>query len=104
MLSKSTKRINYRIYPARAFHGSFAGKVRVDSVNRSGNIVTTNMTIIMTDRMSATSGTRAPPSSGGYGKNPKAIYTKENPYGNNGQFRTITVNYNMTISVSKRIR
>jgi RHS repeat-associated protein len=90
--------------PARAFHGSFAGKVTVDSVTRSGNIVTTNMTIIMTDRMSATSGTRAPPSSGGYGKNPTAIYTKENPYGSNGQFRTITVNYNMNVSITKRIR
>lgn len=88
--------------PARAFHGSFAGEVKVNSVYKNKDVQVTNMTIIMTDRMTATSGTRAPPSAGGYGKNAKAIYTKENPYGPNGQFKTITVNYNMTISVIRK--
>lgn len=85
--------------PARAFHGSFAGRIEVNSVITVGNLVTTNMTLIMTDYMTATSGTRASGTTGGYGPNPLAIYPNANPYGPNGQFRTITVNYNMKIIV-----
>lgn len=48
--------------------------------------------------MSATSATRAPAGFGGYDKSPRAIYPKENPYGPNGQFRTITVHYNLNVT------
>lgn len=90
--------------PARGFHGSFAGTITVDSSYKRGNVMYTNMTIIISDKMTATSGTRASGTVGGYDSvNPLAIYPEKNPYGPNGQFRTIKVNYKMTISVSKII-
>jgi hypothetical protein len=54
------------------------------------------MNVIITDRMTATSGTRLSATVGGYDKsNPTTVYKDENPYGPKGQFRTINVNYSM---------
>lgn len=86
---------------ARAFHGSFGGDVSVQATPlEGGNDVLIQMTVRFTDKMTATSGSRAPEQAGGYDKNnPTAVYTKENPYGDNGQFRTITVSYEMKLNV-----
>lgn len=56
------------------------------------------LTIELNDRMTATSGTRASATVGGYDiQNPTAVYKTENPYGPNGQFRTIEVTYTMRV-------
>jgi RHS repeat-associated protein len=86
--------------PARGFHGSFAGVITItDVIPVEGGGVQVKMNISFTDRMTAVSGTRASGTAGGYAENPTAIYKTENPYGANGQFRTITVNYNMQIAI-----
>ena len=87
--------------PARGFHGSFAGVITIsDVVPAEGGGIWVKMNISIRDRMSATSGTRLSGTAGGYDKdNPTAAYKTENPYGANGQFRTITVNYNMQIAL-----
>ena len=90
--------------PARGFHGSFAGNVVVNSVFSESNVTLVNLTIIMTDNMTATSGTRSSPLAGGYGKNPVAIYPQENPYGPRGQFRTIKVSYKMNVTVQEGVQ
>lgn len=57
------------------------------------------MTIEMIDHMSAESGTRASPIVGGFNPdNPKTVFPENNPYGPDGQFRTIDACYNMTIN------
>jgi hypothetical protein len=89
--------------PARGFHGSFVGSVTVSSVFTESNVSSVNLTIIMTDNMTATSGTRSSPLAGGYGKNPMAIYPTENPYGPRGQFRTIKVSYKMNVTVQSGV-
>ncbi|WP_187248607.1 hypothetical protein [Mesonia sp. K4-1] len=43
-------------------------------------------------------GKRLSPAVGGYdSENPVTLYPEENPYGENGQFRTIEINYQMNI-------
>jgi len=87
--------------PARGFHGSFAGVITVsDVIPVEDGRTMIKMNISMRDCMTATSGTRLSGTAGGYDKeNPTAVYKNENPYGANGQFRTITVNYFMQIAI-----
>jgi len=88
--------------PARALHGSFAGTVNVSAYNKAvDGSVTINLTVIMADNLTATSGTRYPPSFGGYELgNEAAVYPTENPYGPKGQFRTIQTKYEMKIQIT----
>jgi hypothetical protein len=83
---------------ARAFHGSIAGTVQM-MLGGSG----INLTISLTDAMSATSGGRKSPGGGGYDpSNPhKSLFMKDNPYGQDGSFRTIQILYNLHYSFPK---
>jgi hypothetical protein len=86
--------------PARGFHGSFGGEVHVletTSLGEDGGAIV-KMVVQITERMTAISGTRASSLANGYGENPMSIYTTENPYGNEGQFRTIEINYNLEVT------
>ncbi|PZR05613.1 MAG: hypothetical protein DI539_24900, partial [Flavobacterium psychrophilum] len=87
--------------PARGFHGSFSGVINIaDVVPLASGGIMIRMTVNLVDFMTATSGTRASGTVGGYNvENPLAVYKKENPYGENGQFRTICINYKMQITV-----
>ncbi len=84
--------------PARGFHGSFSGTIAISGKTKVEGGYIINMTVNLSDRMTATSGTRASGTVGGYDKNnPLAVYPNENPYGPRGQFRTINVNYSMKV-------
>ena len=86
--------------PARGFHGSYGGVITIsDVICQADGSTWIKMKISITDYMTATSGTRLSATVGGYGKNPTAIYPEANPYGDNGQFRTITVKYDMEIAI-----
>ncbi|MFO0448907.1 MAG: RHS repeat-associated core domain-containing protein, partial [Pseudomonadota bacterium] len=86
---------------ARGFHGSYSGVISIaDVIPMEDGRMWIKMNISITDRMTATSGTRLSATVGGYDKdNPTAVYKTENPYGTDGQLRTITVNYNMQIAI-----
>jgi RHS repeat-associated protein len=74
--------------PARAMHGSFFGDITTESnALPDGNNLLVTMTVRFTDEMTAISATHIP---GSYDKS--AIGYTNNPYGENGQFRTITNN------------
>lgn len=90
--------------PARGFHGSFSGTVTaLDVVDQGERGVLVTMNVNLSDRMTAQSGTRASGTVGGYDPvNPTAVYKDENPYGTNGQFRTIDVQYRMQVTVLLR--
>lgn len=81
------------------FNGSYNGSAKVIGVENGifGNTYTMNVTI--NDQMGAISGTRYPPFLGGYSG--KALFSSNNPFGSNGQFRTIKINYDMTYKVYK---
>jgi len=85
--------------PARGFHGSINGTVTAGpAIVFSNYTALVPLTIELNDRMTATSGTRASATVGGYDiQNPTAVYKTENPYGPNGQFRTIEVTYTMRV-------
>jgi RHS repeat-associated protein len=85
--------------PARGFHGSIGGTVTAGPAIVFENYTAiVPLTIELSDRMTATSGTRASATVGGYEiENPTAVYKTENPYGPNGQFRTIEVTYTMRV-------
>lgn len=84
--------------PARGFHGSFSGTITMSGRTKVEGGYMINMTVTLRDRMTATSGTRASGTAGGYdNNNPLAVYPTENPYGPRGQFRTINVNYSMNV-------
>lgn len=81
--------------PTRAFHGSFGGKLILNNVTQiSPTEARVEMTIKITDKMSAKSGFRFPTFLGGYDGQ---SLLPENPYGKNGQFRTIIVNYDLKV-------
>ncbi|PLB20063.1 hypothetical protein [Mariniflexile rhizosphaerae] len=85
--------------PARGFHGSFSGTIMVNDIIPANGGSWVKMTVSISDRMTAESGTRLSGTAGGYDKdNPATVYPKENPYGANGQFRTININYKMEVS------
>ena len=90
--------------PARGFHGSFSGTVTaLDVVDQGERGVLVTMNVNLSDHMTAQSGTRASGTVGGYDPvNPTAVYKDENPYGTNGQFRTIDVQYRMQVTVLLR--
>jgi RHS repeat-associated protein len=86
--------------PARALHGSYSGTATVYASEETSLGVNYTLSIKITDYLSAMSGTRKPPALGGY-KPGGSIYNSENPYGLNGNFRTIKVEYRMNIKVFK---
>jgi hypothetical protein len=78
---------------ARAFHGSFAGNITVkDSVLPDGINKNISMKIKLHDDMTAISATHIP---GNYDKS--AIGYKNNPYGPQGQLRSISIDYKMKL-------
>jgi RHS repeat-associated protein len=84
------------VNPARGFQGSIAGLVMPRQPISIGNVALVPMTVNLTDRMTAVSGTRASGTVGGYDQeDPTAIYTQENPYGPHGPLRTIDVDYRL---------
>ena len=87
--------------PARALHGSYSGSVQVDEyIKGKDGTVIIKMTVAISDNLTATSGTRYPPSLGGYDPDsPAAVYPEENPYGSDGQFRTIKTVYSMKVQM-----
>ncbi|HRF82546.1 MAG TPA: RHS repeat-associated core domain-containing protein, partial [Flavobacteriales bacterium] len=85
----------------RGFQGSIGGSVQAGGpINLLDNFtIQVPLTIQLTDSMSARSGSRASGQAGGYDiENPTAVYKENNPYGPNGPFRTITVNYDMQVN------
>jgi RHS repeat-associated protein len=84
--------------PARAFHGSFSGKLTATATAMpDGKNMQVSMTINLNDKMSAISATHVP----FFGKyNESTIGYKNNPYGDKGQFRTININYTMKVSMT----
>ncbi|MCC6289943.1 MAG: hypothetical protein IT249_18855 [Chitinophagaceae bacterium] len=86
---------------ARAFHGGYTGSATVTKKEETTFGVYYYINIRITDFMTVTSGLRPPPFLGGYDKNGGkfAVYDGHNPYGPNGQFRTININYDMNIKV-----
>jgi RHS repeat-associated protein len=82
---------------ARGFHGSFTGSITIDKVIPLDNAHSVYMlTIKIKDDMTAPSATRAPPP-WGYPKDGSeriSIYDY-NPYGPNGQFRSIKIEYEL---------
>ena len=84
--------------PARAFHGSYRGNVTVTKTEQTTFGVNYYLNVTITDNMTAGSGFRLPPFLGGYSKG-AALIKGENPYGPDGYFRNIKVNYDMNIKV-----
>ena len=91
--------------PARGFHGSIGGTVEPGvAIPLENQMVMVPLVIRMSDRMSSESGTRASGQANGYDKDdPLAVFPGENPYGPNGQFRTIVITYEIHVTVLVRV-
>jgi len=91
---------------ARAFHGSFSGTIEFKATTlKSGDLALLQMVVKFSDSMTALSGSRGPEIIGGYDlSNPTALYTQENPYGSQGQFSTINIDYLMKVNLIIKIK
>jgi hypothetical protein len=86
------------VNPARAFHGSIAGRVSSSAPFDVDGVSYVTLNVKMHDAASAPSSTHYPPIPGvmKYGG---AVVPQENPYGSNRSMRTINVQYNLKVTV-----
>jgi hypothetical protein len=80
----------------RGLHGTMVGSAQVTGSYSINNVTVTTINVRLTDVLKLSSGTRPPPSAGGYDKkNPRKIM-EDNPFGRYGPMANITIEYNLT--------
>lgn len=83
-----------------ALHGSMAVRAEVGRPFLRNGKTYLPVKVTGTDDLSAISGARLPPFLGGYTHN-KSAFSKDNPFGEKGPFRTITTTYDLQFAVEQ---